>query len=104
MDGQIIVTTETLVSQADEVAKLIADTENSFRDLKSLVNSTGSYWVGEAGDANRQKYNKQEPNIDVAIRRLREHVKDLKAMAGVYDTTERAAETEAENLISEVIS
>lgn len=104
MDGQIVVKTEVLVNQADEVARLINDTNNSFKELKRLVNGTNSYWVGEAGNVHREKYVKKEPDIDVAIRRLWEHVTDLKTMAGVYDTAERAAQSEAQNLISEVIS
>ncbi len=103
MEGQIIVTTEALVNQADEVAALISEVSGHFDNMKSVVNRTHSYWIGRAGNMHRDKYIKAQPDIDVAIRRLKEHVVDLKTMAGVFDSAEREAQREAESLISEVI-
>ncbi len=104
MEGRIVVKTETLVSQSEEVSKQILNTENAFNELKSLVSSTSSYWIGEAGEAHRTNYMNRQSEVETAIRRLREHVVDLKTMAGVYDEAERAAQSEAQSLISEVIS
>lgn len=104
MDGRIAVKTEVLISQADEVSNLVSETRNAFSELKSLVNSTNGYWVGEGGDTHRNKYSQKESEIDIAIRRLNEHVTDLKAMAGVYDSAEKETTSVAQELISEVIS
>ena len=104
MDGQIIVKTEVLVSQSEEVSKQISNTENAFSELKNLISATSSYWIGEAGEVHRTNYMNRESDVETAIRRLREHVVDLKTMAGVYDEAEKTAQSEAQNLISEVIS
>lgn len=103
MDGHIKVDTATLLAQADTVANLISKVKNNFSTLQETVNSTNSYWVGEAGDAHREKYAGQKSKFDEAVRRLNENVTDLRAMAGVYDAAERQAISEATSLIETVI-
>ena len=103
MDGHIKVNTATLHNQANTVANLINMVKENFSTLQETVNGTNSYWIGEAGDAHREKYAKQQSKFDEAIRRLTENVTDLRIMAGVYDDTERQALSEAESLIGAVI-
>lgn len=71
MEGRIVVKTETLVSQSEEVSKQILNTEKAFNELKSLVSSTSSYWIGEAGEAHRTNYMNRQSEVETAIRRLR---------------------------------
>ncbi len=103
MDGHIKVNTATLLAQADTVASLVSKVKNNFSELQSAVNNTNSYWIGEAGNAHRQKYTSQQSKFDEAIRRLNENVNDLRTMAGVYSEAESQAISEAASLIETVI-
>ncbi len=103
MEGHIKVNAQSLLTQADEVASLISEVRDRFSSLKTAVDRTNSYWIGEAGNAHRQKYFSSQDQIDEAIRRLNENVTDLRTMAGVYEQAEAQAMSEAEKLIESVI-
>lgn len=104
MDGRIKVDTNVLLAQADTVSSLISKVSEAFADMKSAVNNTNAYWIGEAGNAHREKYTSKQGRIDEAIRRLNENVTDLRVMSGVYSEAEAQAMREAEALVTAVIS
>lgn len=96
--GQLTVTPEELVNQAGQVSDAAKDLQQSFDRIKNLVNNTSNYWKGEAADAHREGYHKNQNKIDEIIDRYNEHVRDLEAMAGVY----RDAEATAANMADEL--
>lgn len=98
ISGHITVTPEELVAQADQVRNAAREMQESFNRMKDLVNETGNYWKGEAADAHREGYTKNQTSIEQIIARYQEHVRDLEAMAGVYREAEIAATNMADEL------
>ena len=56
--------------------------------MKSPVEKSSGYWVGEAGDMHRQNYTDQIENIETMLKRLSEHPVDLSTIAQKYSETE----------------
>lgn len=102
-DLSFTVTPEILYSKSEQVLTLINNMKGEFDGIKSIMNKTASYWIGEAGDTYRKHYNKQEPEIDTIFKRLMEHVTDLNQIAGQYVEAENKAEQIAESLPADVI-
>lgn len=97
------VTPSQLQNQAQEVTKQIQTMENTFTELEQLIEKTSFYWIGEAGDLHRKKYQEGKETIDEMLRRWKEHPKDLLQMAGVYSETEQKLEELASVLPDDVI-
>lgn len=98
LDGHVLVSTEALVSQAGTVKSELANMQQLFETLRNLVNSTVTFWTGDAGEYHRTLYQQQVGTIEEIIRHYEEHVRDLEQMAGVYSEAERVAENAAEAL------
>ena len=98
LTGQLTVTPEELANQAGQVSGAAKDLQQSFSRIKTLVNETDNYWRGDAADAHREGYNKNQSKIDEIIARYNEHVRDLEAMAGVYREAEATAASMADEL------
>lgn len=98
ISGQLTVTPEELEAQAEQVRTAAMDLQDSFSRMRNLVFDTGNYWKGDAANAHRESYTKNQISIDEIIARYQEHVRDLEEMAGIY----REAETTAKNLADEL--
>lgn len=98
LDGHIVVTTEQLRTQADSVEGELGRMESQFERIKGLINGSTSYWTGEAGDAHRKQYTVRIGTVEEMFRKYREHIKDLREMAGVYETAENTVKNAAESL------
>lgn len=85
---ELLVTPEILNQKAGEVEKHVANMRRRFENMKTLVEKSKGYWVGEAGDQHRQNYSDQAESIDMVLRRLGEHPGDLRAIAQTYTATE----------------
>lgn len=81
-----------LRERATEVQAIHKAMKAAFDQMNADVNSTSSYWRGDAGDANRKAYNDMKESIEVMLKRLEEHPVDLMKMAGVYTKSEADAE------------
>lgn len=99
----IKVNTQVLVDKASEATKSISQMETCFENLQAIINRTSYYWIGEAGDKHRKLYNDQKENIEEMLKRLKEHPRDLVAIAQNYDTTEVALQELANELPGDVI-
>ncbi|MBQ2383333.1 MAG: WXG100 family type VII secretion target [Oscillospiraceae bacterium] len=82
------VTTEALVEQASQVRTASQELEDAFARIRELMEGTSHYWKGEAADAHREGYRKEQSSIEQIVARYREHVADLEKMAGVYQEAE----------------
>ena len=98
LSGYLLVQPAQLSAQAAVVEQKINALVHEFSDMEQLMKGTTSYWGGEAGDFHREQYLSYKNYIEEMIRRYREHVADLRQMAGVYDTAERVAVTAADSL------
>ncbi len=98
------VTPEVLEGKANEVTGLVNTISNNFQIISNIIQRTGGYWLGEAGDKHRQLYNDKRDEIETMMRRLMEHPKDLLVMAGIYKETEGINLTISQALPGNVIS
>lgn len=100
---ELLVTPEQLNVKAGEVEKYVANMRICFENMKTLVEKSSGYWVGEAGDRHRRNYDEQKDNIDIIVRRLSEHPKDLRAIAQRYTEVELKAQEIAVDLPGNVL-
>lgn len=101
---QIKVNSAVLNDKAQAVSRQIKTMENCFEQLDTIVNRTGYYWIGEAGDRQRTLYKEQRPQIEEMMRRLKEHPTDLMTIAQNYETVESQVQSMAVELPNDVIS
>lgn len=90
LEGQIIVSTDQIRTQASLVKSEIDRMRTRFDRLKGLIDASSSYWIGDGGDAHREQYTGKLDWVEEMLKRYEEHVKDLEQMAGIYESTERA--------------
>ncbi len=100
---ELLVNTEIMVQQAGEVERLAADMRNRFDNISDIILRTRNYWIGEAGDLHRQRYDAQKENIEQMLRRLMEHPNDLRQMAGIYVQGEQGNVAKSQQLPSDAL-
>lgn len=97
------VTTETLITKADEVSENVREMSTHMSALENLVKSTNSYWIGEAGDLYRNTHQKQQVEIAKMLKRLAEHPVNLRQAAQLYEGVISNAEPVVKGLPTDVI-
>ena len=102
-DVHIKVSTDILNDKAQTVSKSISNMANCFEDLERIVNRTSYYWIGEAGDLHRKLYQEQKSKVEEMLKRLKEHPKDLAAIAQNYQAAEMKVTQVANALSGDVI-
>lgn len=85
---ELLVTPEVLHTKAVEVEKNVTNMRQRFENMKTLIDKSKSYWIGEAGDLHRQNYSEQQENIQMILNRLAEHPVDLRQIAQTYSDVE----------------
>lgn len=98
------VSSEALVTQAEEVRRLGNDMKRRFEVLEDIMSKTKYYWLGEAGELHRKLYNEQKDDISQMLRRLMEHPDDLLMISGNYKAAESKNVQSASVLDADVIS
>lgn len=101
--GNIRVTPEQLIEKGDELKSIVNSLTSQFGEVQNIVNATGSYWIGNAGDTLRRQYSEMNEEVLEILRRLAEYPTDLQKMAGVYIVHNSAAIQKAEALPSDVL-
>ena len=96
--GTLKVDPEVLRAQSNTVENERRKMQGYFDDLKSVIEGSSGYWIGEAGDAHRKLYLSRIGKVEEMLARYQEHVRDLQIMAGVYTEAETRASAEAEAL------
>ncbi|MCI9162212.1 MAG: WXG100 family type VII secretion target [Lachnospiraceae bacterium] len=100
---ELLVTPEVLNQKAVEVEKNVANMRTHFENMRTLVEKSKGYWVGEAGDMHRQNYTEQQENIEQILKRLAEHPADLRVIAQTYSDTELKIEEVIQSLPGDVL-
>ena len=100
---ELLVTPEVLNQKAVEVEKNVANMRTHFENMRTLVEKSKGYWVGEAGDMHRQNYTEQQENIEQILQRLAEHPADLRVIAQTYSDTELKIEEVIQSLPGDVL-
>lgn len=100
MIGELTISTtpEQMQAAASELSGYISEMSECFQQMRNTMTQTGSYWIGEAGEAHRKLYQDQVQKIEEIIARYNEHVRDLNEMAGVYTEAEQQATALVEEL------
>lgn len=98
MKDRLNVAPEILEQQANVVRNQLMDMQETFNALRSLVEGSSGYWIGEAAEAHRRAYLNQMTNIDDMFRRYQEHIVDLEGIAGIHREAEAASTTFADEL------
>lgn len=102
--GMVIkVSTEELLGGAEQVQNTIINMEKRFAIIEDAVHRSEGYWRGEAAELHLELYEKLKPEIDEIMKRLKEHVIDLRTMAQVYTEGEREVKQVIHDLPSDII-
>jgi len=97
------VTPDQLQQKARDVSSAVSKMKSDFNKLNTAINSTHSYWVGQAGDLHRKLYNDRVNEVNEILRLLERYPTDLMQMAGIYTKSENANKAVAATLNSNVI-
>ncbi len=92
------VSTEALRTKAREVDAEIQKLEKHFNQIQDIVSKTTSYWTGVSGDKARKEFLGQQENMNLVLKRFREHPDDLLKMAGIYESGEQQVKQNNETL------
>ena len=98
LTGVIKVTTEELEAQAAAVDGEINKMSELFDGLDKRIGKIENYWLGAASEVHCGAYRKQLRQVEELLARYREHVIDLRTMAGVYVAAEQQAASLADEL------
>lgn len=106
ISGQVTlkVTPKNLLVKAQETRKNISRLRTKFSIFESIMDRTGSYWIGEAGELHRKRYQDEKEHIEQMFARLSEHPADLEQIAKTYMDVEDKAVRMASELPSNIIS
>lgn len=91
MDITLRVKPEALKQKSSEFTRIIDDIDRRFQRILDISGKTRGYWIGEAGDKDRQGYSSYQTDITYILKRLREHPVDLLEQAGIYEEMENKA-------------
>lgn len=100
---QLKVSPDELKNKAGEITKQIQQMERNWNQLCELVNASKVYWEGDAGEQHRKLLKENEKDVQVILKRLKEHPEDLLEMAGIYTSAEEHAAQIANMLPDNVI-
>lgn len=87
-NNKILVSTNALESKAQEVQAQIRILQNAMQEMDSKVQNVCSYWVGNASQEYKKRYDSRSKKASEVFDRLKEHPEDLLKMAGVYKRVE----------------
>ena len=104
MDGQLLVTPEEMESTANNLEGVQGQVDNITQQMLDEARNLSAIWEGEAATAYVNKFNTLEDDMQRMRNMVREHVDDLRDMAGLYRNAEEMNESEAQSLPSDVIS
>lgn len=97
---QLRVKPEDLYAKSQVVSAKVQEMRQIFINLESSLDKISRYWLGEAAEAYRIKYNEQKDSIEQILNRLGEYPDKLNEIAQRYVQVE----TEIENIITELPS
>ena len=99
----IEVSTEVLKRQSAEVARKVKSMRGHFEEFERLLEGTGGYWIGEAGEKHRNTYKFFKGDVDDMLKRLEGYPANLLSIAQQDESTEVMLEAEMDALPWDVI-
>ena len=104
MQGTLLVTPEEMERTAGELDGVRGQVESITQQMLDEARNMTAVWEGEASNAFITKFNTLEDDMRRMGNMVREHVSDLRDMAGIYKNAEAQNEAEAQALPSDAIS
>lgn len=104
MQGTLLVTPEEMKSTADNLEGVQGQITTITQQMLDEARNLANIWEGDAATAYINKFNTLEDDMEKMRNMVREHVNDLRQMAGLYEQAEQANESEANSLPSDAIS
>ncbi|MGN0621788.1 MAG: WXG100 family type VII secretion target [Porcipelethomonas sp.] len=104
MTGTLKVSSEQLVSTAQEFSSDANVIRTLTSDMMNKITGLSSVWEGDASMTYINKFKSLETDINKLLSMIQEHVRDLQDMAQGYTEAESANESAASALQSGIIS
>lgn len=102
-NAEIRVSTNVLAEQVTTVLQRISKIEKHFQNMEDLVGRSGSYWIGDGGDAHRRVYSESKEGIETVLNNIRETAYSLDVIVQNYRQTESGQKTYSMGLPSNFI-
>ena len=104
MQGTLLVTPEEMERTANDLEGVQGQVDSITQQMLDEARNLSAIWEGEAATAYVNKFNTLEDDMQRMRNMVREHVGDLREMAGLYRQAEAQNEAEAQGLPSDAIS
>ena len=100
---RIRVTPSVLNTAFSDVSVKLTQVQEAFAEIHTKVSNTATYWEGDGHNSMVEYYSLREDDYIRIFNGFRQHIDNLKVIAGVYDQQERINESVAMVLPSDVI-
>lgn len=85
---QLRVDPEKLRELSMEIENQTAVVRNNLQSIKETMSQTGSYWYGDAAEADRAEFTGLREEMDVLIKKLEKQPRKLLEIAGIEEEIE----------------
>lgn len=92
-----------LYEESNQMIRLVAKMRENMETARQIMNATGNYWRGDAGELHRRLFIEQEANVEKAMNNLEARGNDLAEIAGNYLTEEYRNTIVSDSLPSDAI-
>jgi uncharacterized protein YukE len=96
------VTPEELRTQKNVVQADLDNMRNDINQITTEIRGTSSYWLGEAGNKQRDEYENRVQGIDQMLVRLQSYPDRLLKMAGIYENAEGINKVTASQMTTDI--
>lgn len=98
---QLRVDPEELKNISIRIEDQAARVRNNLQSIKDTMSQTGSYWYGDAAEADRSEFTGLREEMDTLISSLTNQPQKLRQIAGIVETAENQIVTLAQGLSKE---
>lgn len=102
MDNRILVSSQVLTDTATSFRNNVAKMRELLNEASNSINTTSSYWSGQAAEGLRGKYERLKAVFEPFCENIENFAKFLDQSAANYEETESAVEKAAEETISDI--
>lgn len=85
---QLRVTPEVLKNISIHIEDQASRVRNNLQSIKDTMSQTGSYWYGDAAEADRSEFTGLREEMDALINSLSKQPQKLRQVAGIIEKTE----------------
>ena len=98
---QLRVNPEELKNISIRIEDQAARVRSNLQSIKDTMSQTGSYWYGDAAEADRSEFTGLREEMDTLISSLTNQPQKLRQIAGIVETAENQIVTLAQGLSKE---